>query len=47
MMASWAILAFFKAADMRKDASIAIKKSKVKVALPDSMEDSEEAETED
>lgn len=47
MMASWAILAFFKAADMRKDASIAIKKSKVKVALPDSMADSEEAETED
>ena len=29
MMASWAILAFFKAADMRKDASIAIRRTKV------------------
>lgn len=47
MMASWAILAFFKAADMRKDASIAIKRSKVKVAFSDSMEDSEELEMED
>lgn len=44
MMASWAILAFFKAADMRKDASIAIKKSKVKVSIPDSKEESEEFE---
>lgn len=29
MMASWAMLAFFKAADMRKDASIAIGRSRV------------------
>ena len=41
MMASWAILAFFKAADMRKDASIAIKGSKVK--LPARVEREEES----
>lgn len=42
MMASWAILAFFKAADMRKDASIAIKRSKVKVSLQDYAEETDE-----
>ncbi len=35
MMASWAILAFFKAADMRKDASIAIRRTQVALPMHD------------
>ena len=47
MMASWAILAFFKAADMRKDASIAIRRSKVRVPIRKDDDEKEEYSDED